>query len=225
MRYLTILAIGLATLSTEAVAQQTPPQPPTRLPVTRVIGDTMKLVTVQNDRSTPVAVFLEAGGMDRRFGVVAAGEVATLQLPSWAVDGRSTVRLLARPEGAGFSVATPSFPVSGSVRIGLLVPPSAGIASIDSIPVPLTAEERASTTITIDNPRNKPMTVFAEQGVRSVRLGVIPANTQATLSFPKDLIKRGDAIRVFVRPVGGLDVATRALNLKTGDHISVEVVF
>ena len=39
MRYLTILAIGLAMLSTEAAAQQAQPQPPTRLPVTRVIGD------------------------------------------------------------------------------------------------------------------------------------------------------------------------------------------
>ncbi len=225
MRSLTILAIGLATLSTEGAAQQTQPQPPTRLPVTRVIGDTMKLVTVQNDRSTPVAVFLQAGGIDRRLGVVAAGDVATLPLPAWAVNGRSTVRLLARAEGAGFGVATPSFPVSGSVRIGLLVPPSAGVASIDSVPVPLTAEERASTTITIDNPRNKPMTVFAEQGVRSVRLGEVPANTQVTLSFPKDLIRRGDAIRVFVRPAGGNDVATRAMNLKTGDHIAVEIVF
>ena len=224
MRYLTMLAIGLATLSTEAAAQQTQPQPPTRLPVTRVIGDTMKLVTVQNDRATPVTVYLESAGFDRRLGVVAAGEVATLQLPAWAVNGRSTVRLLARPEGSGFSVATPLFAVSGAVRVGLLVPPS-GIASIDSVPVPLTAEERASTTITIDNPRNKPMTVFAEQGLRSVRLGEVPANTQATLSFPKELITRGDAIRVFVRPVGGTDVATRALNLKTGDHIAVEIVF
>ena len=223
MRYSTILAIGLATLSTAASAQQT--QPLMRLPVTRVIGDTMKLVTVQNDRSTPVVVFLEGGGIDRRLGVVAAGDVATLQLPAWAVNGRRTVRLLARPEGAGFSVATPSFALSGAVRIGMLVPPNTGVGSIDSIPVQLTAEERASTTITIDNPRNKAMTVFAEQGVRSVRLGEIPANTQATLSFPKDLIKRGDAIRVFVRPAGGLDVATRALSLKTGDHIAVEIVF
>jgi hypothetical protein len=221
MRSFTILAIGLATLSTDAAAQQA--QPPMRLPATRVIGDTMKLVSVQNDRATPVTVYLEAGGIDRRLGTVAAGDVATLQLPAWAVNGR-TVRLLARPEGAGFSLATPAFPVSGAVRVGLLVPPS-GSASIDSVPVPLTAEERASTTITIDNPRNKPMTVFAEQGVRSVHLGEVPANTQATLSFPKDLIKRGDAIRVFVRPAGGTDVATRALNLKTGDHIAVEIVF
>ena len=225
MRYLTMLALGLATLSTEAAAQQTRPQPPTRLPVTRVIGDTMKLVIVQNDRSTPVAIFLEARGIDRRLGVVPAGAVATLQFPAWAVNDRSAVRLLARPEGAGFSVATPSFAVSGAVRIGLLVPPSAGVASTDSVPVPLTAEERASTTITIHNPRNTPMTVFAEQGVRSVRLGEVPANTQATLSFPKDLIKRGDAIRVFVRPVGGTDLATRALRLKTGDHLAVEIVF
>jgi hypothetical protein len=222
MRYLTMLAIGLATLSTNGSAQQA--QPPTRLPVTRVIGDTMKLVTVQNDRSTPVTVYLESAGFDRRLGVVAAGEVATLPLPAWAVNGRRTLRLLARPEGSGVSVATPFFAVSGVVRVGLLVPPS-GIASIDSVPVPLTAEERASTTITIDNPRNKPMTVFAEQGLRSVRLGEVPANTRATLSFPKDLIARGDAIRVFVRPVGGMDVATRALNLKTGDHIAVEIVF
>ncbi len=221
MRYSTLLAIALATLSTDAAAQQA--QPPMRLPATRVIGDTMKLVSVQNDRATPVTVYLEAGGIDRRLGTVVAGGVATLQLPAWAVNGR-TVRLLARPEGAGFSLATPAFPVSGAVRVGLLVPPSGG-ASIDSVPVPLTAEERASTTITIDNPRNKPMTLFAEQGVRSVRLGEVPANTQATLSFPKDLITRGDAIRVFVRPAGGADVATRALNLKTGDHIAVEIVF
>lgn len=156
-----MLAIGMATFSTEAAAQQTQPQPPTRLPVTRVIGDTMKLVTVQNDRATPVTVSLESAGFDRWLGVVAAGDVATLQLPAWAVNGRSTVRLLARPEGSGFSVATPPFAVSGAVRVGLLVPPS-GIASIDSVPVPLTAEARASTTITIDNPRNNPMTVFAE---------------------------------------------------------------
>jgi hypothetical protein len=222
MRYLTILSIGLATLSTTGTAQQT--QPPTRLPVTRVIGDTMHLVTVQNDRSVPVTVYLESAGFDRRVGVVAAGEVATLPLPAWAVHGGRTVRLLARPEGSGVSVATPRFAVSGVVRIGLLVP-SSGIARIDSVPVPLTADERASTTITIDNPRNTPITVFAEQGLRSVRLGEVSAKTQATLSFPRDLIARGDAIRVFVRPVGGFDVATRPLNLKTGDHIAVDIVF
>lgn len=92
MRFLTMLAIGLATFSTEAAAQQTRPQPPLRLPVTRVIGDTMKLVIVQNDRSTPVAIFWEAGGIDRRLGVVAAGAVATLQFPAWAVNDRKGVR-------------------------------------------------------------------------------------------------------------------------------------
>jgi hypothetical protein len=225
MRYLTILAIGLATLSTEAAAQQTTPQPPTRLPVARVIGDTMRIVTVQNDRAVPVTVYLERGSLERRLGVVAAGSVGTLSLPAWAVRGRSSVRLLARPESGGFHLATTSFALTGAVRIGLLVPPGAGYASIDSVPVPLTAEERASTTITIDNPRDRAMTVFAEQGVRLVRLGEVPANTQATLRFPKDLIRRGNDIRVFVRPAGGTEVATRALSLKTGDHIAMEIVF
>ena len=224
MRYLTILAIGLATLSTEAAAQTTP-QPPTRLPVTRVIGDTMSFVTVQNDREVSVAVYMESGTLERRLGVVPARAVATLAVPSWAVRGRSNVRLLARPEGEGFNLATTSFALTGAVRLGLLVPPRAGIASIDSVPVPLTAEERASTTITIDNPGNRSMTVFAEQGVRLVKLGEVAANTQATLRFPRDLVRRGSDIRVFVRPAGGTDVATRPLNLKQGDHLAMEIVF
>jgi hypothetical protein len=221
-----LFALGLAvTVATDAAAQQTTSQPPTRLPATRVVADTMNVVTVQNDRGVPVTIFLERGNVEGRLGVVPAGSVSTLPLPAWATGGRGTARLLARPEGEGFSVATPRFEIAGAARIGLLVPPAVRTASIDSVPVLLTAEEKAGTTVTVENPRGRPMTVYAEQGMRLVKLGEVPGKTQATLRLPADLVGRGTDIRIFVRAAGGAEVATRPLTLKPGDHISLDVVF
>jgi hypothetical protein len=67
------------------------------------------------------------------------------------------------------------------------------------------------------------MTVFAEQGMKLVRLGEVAANTQATLRLSKDLVRND--IRIFVRSAGAAQVATRPLTLKAGDHIAVEIVF
>lgn len=225
MRSLTVLALALLAVSSEAAAQGTPPQQPTRLPVTRVVDDTMSLVTVQNGRAVPVTVYLESGALERRLGVVAAKGVATLALPNWATRSRGGVRLLARPDGEPSSLATANLAIASNARIGLVVPPRTGAAATDSVPVLLTAEERASTTVTIDNPGKAPITVFAERGVKLVRLGEIPASTQATLRFPKDMVRQGDNVRVFVRSAGGFELATRPLTLKPGDHISFDIVF
>lgn len=221
MRQLTFLALGLATFASVASAQGT--QPPTRLPAARVIGDTMNIVTVQNDRASAVTVYMENGAFDRRIGVVDPGKTATLPLPVWAVTGRSTLKLFARADGESGDLTTQSFELRGANRIGLLVPPSGGIADCDSMPVTLTAEELASTTLTVENQRTKPMTVFAEQGNYSIRLGDVKAGDKVTLRFPKSIIRNDNTIRVFVRPAGSIDLSTRALALKTGDHIAMVI--
>lgn len=221
MRHLTLLALGLVTLTSVAAAQGT--QPPTRLPAARVLGDTTNIVTVQNDRASAVTVYMENGAFDRRIGVVAAGKTVTLPLPAWAVNGRTTLKLFARADGEAGDLTTQSFDLKGVKRIGMLIPPSGGIADCDSIPVTLSPDELASTTLTIDNQRDKPMTVYAEQGNYSIRLGDVKAGEKATLRFPKSIIRKDNTIRVFARPAGSLDLSTRALALRSGDHIAMVI--
>ena len=87
----------------------------------------------------------------------------------------------------------------------------------------LSADELAATTLTVSNDRDKPVTVFAEQGTFSVRLGEVKAGTQTTLTFPKSLITRDNTIRVFLRPAGGLDLATQVIQLKNGEHLGIRM--
>ncbi len=221
MRQLTFLALGLATFASVASAQGT--QPPTRLPAARVIGDTMNIVTVQNDRASAVTVYMENGAFDRRIGVVDAGKTATLPLPAWAVTGRRTLSLFARADGESGDLVTQSFELRGANRIGLLVPPSGGIADCDSLPVTLTSEELASTTLTVENQRTKPMTVYAEQGTYSIRLGEVKPGDKTTLRFPASIVRKDNTIRVFVRPAGSIDLSTQALALKRGEHIAMVI--
>ena len=226
MRHLTELVISAVVLSSAlapCVGAQAVSQPPTRLPATRVMGDTMNIVTVQNDRAKAVTVYMENGAFDRRIGVLPAGKVATLRLPAWAISGRNSLRLCARPDGENADLDTQSFPISGAVRVGLLVPPTGGISKADSMAVKLTSEELASTTLTVNNQRDRAAVVYAEQGTYSIRLGEVAANRQATLRFPKSIIGADNSVRVFVRPVGGSDLSTQTLKLTTGDHIALEI--
>lgn len=220
MRHLTTLLLGLATLSSVAAAQT---QPPVRLPATKVTADTANLLAVQNDRGTSVTVYARVGAFDRRLGVVGAGLVSTLPIPSWALVGEKTLKVFARADGEDFDLITQSYALRGAKRFGLLVPPRGGLASNDSLLVKLNGEELAATTVTVNNDRNRPVTVFAEQGTYSVRLGEVKAGQQATLRLPKALVSRENTIRVFVRPAGGLDLATQLLQLKSGDHLGVRV--
>ena len=220
MRHLNTLLLGLATLSSVAAAQT---QPPVRLPAAKVTADTANLLAVQNDRGTSVTVYARVGAFDRRLGIVGAGQISTLAIPSWAIAGERTLKVFARADGEDFDLVTQSFALRGAKRLGLLVPPRGGLAVNDSMVVKLNGEELAATTITVNNDRNRAVTVFAEQGTYSVRLGEVKSGEQATLRFPKALVSRENTIRVFVRPAGGLDLATQLIQLKSGDHLGMRV--
>lgn len=221
MRTLTMTLLGLASISTVAAAQD--PQPPRRLPTATVPGDAANVLTVQNDRATAVTVYSKAGRFDRRLGVVAAGQVARIALPVWATTGANTLQVFARADGEDNDLVAQSFPLRGANRFGLLVPPRGGVTPSNDIVVTMNADQLASTTVTVNNDRDRAVTVFAEQGLYSVRLGEVKAGTQATLKVPASLLSRENTMRVFVRPTGGPDLATQTLTFKKGEHIGVRV--
>ncbi len=219
-RYVYFLAAALVGTTATASAQT---QPPARLPATKVVGDSLKALTVQNDRHTAVTVYVEAGRSERALGTVSANSVGTLELPSWALTGQSTLKLFAKAEGEGNLVARYAMPVNDS-RFGLLVPPAKGLPRTDSVVISRPTSAGTAATVTIDNERDRPVTVYAEQGLVFVRLGEVAANTQSTLVVPTSITRSKGEVRVFARPQGAQQLSTKALKLKEGDNIAVIVM-
>lgn len=219
MRYSFLLAAAALGLATSAGAQET--QPPTRLPASKVTAKEGRTVTVQNDRREAVRFMVEAGRAERSLGTVPAGVTEQLQLPTWAIRGKQSVSVVAYPEGSSVAIATYEVPIAESRMLGLLVPPADGLPMADSALVLLPQGIGTAATVTIDNARPTPVTVFAEQGFRFVRLGEVAANEQGTLALPKALLSGKDGVRIFARPVGAAERSTQTLKLREGDHVSV----
>ena len=214
------LAVALGALAGAAAAQVPQPQ---RLPPTVTI-DTLNAVTVQNQRKVPVTVYLESGRFDRRLGVVPALDVATLPLPGWAVRGQARVQLFVHPEGEVRDLSTQVFSLRAPARIALIVPPWGEMSPApDTMMAVIPPEVLEEATVTVDNPRAKPVTVFARQGRFDVRLGRVPAGERVTLQFPRSVVIPGGAIELFVRPDGGLDLSSETLKIRKGQHIGLRV--
>jgi hypothetical protein len=220
-RYTHSLAAAALFVATAAVAGAQE-QPPTRLPAATATG-VAKTVTVQNDRATAVTLFVDAGRVDRAIGTVPAGAIGTLELPAWAVQGKRTVQVVARAEGEQSPAGAYVLPMAESRPLGVLVPPRGSLPTVDSVLVTLPAGTASKATVTVNNERSAPVMVYAEQGLLFVPLGEVSGKTKTTLVIPESLVTRTGEIRVFTR-AGASEVATRALKLKQGDHISVIVM-
>lgn len=181
-------------------------------------------VEVNNERDARVTVYLRTGNFDRRLAVVPARETRMVLVPDWAVSGRSNVRLVLTPEGE-VDIGMRTFVVQSGNRMSITVPAHGALAPepTDTMMAALTPEELEETTITVDNPRGRAVTVFAEQGQYDVRLGRVPARERATLRFPKYVVQRDRSVRVFVTPDGGTDMSTSLLRLKKGEHLALRV--
>ncbi len=215
-----ILALGLTTLGSVASAQTAQQLPPA---VTTATPDNS--LTVQNDRKVPVTVYMEYGQFDRRLGVVPAMQTATLALPAWAVRERASIELFAHPEGEVEDLETQEFSLRPPARIGMVIPSRGHMTSTppDTMMEVIPPEELADATLTVDNPRSKPVTVFADMDPFDVRLGTVPAHSRVTLRFPKSVIYPDNSIRVFVHPEGGLDLSTETLQVRKGEHLGLRV--
>ena len=215
-----VLMLGVGLLARVASAQV--PQPH-RLPATITI-DTVNAVTVRNDRKVPVSVYLDVGTLDRRLGVVPARDTRSLSLPGWALKRGLRVQLFVHADGESGFLSTPAFSLEEPMRIALVVPAWGEMAALpDTMTERLAPDVAADATLTVDNGRDRRLTVYARQGLSDVRLGEVPANGRATLRFPKSVVLPSQSIALFVQPEGGLNRSSPKLEVKRGDHLGLRV--
>ena len=214
------LALGLATLASPVHAQLAQ-----RAGSTASTDTSANAVTVQNDRKVSVTVYMDWGQFDRRLGTVPPFQTATLPLPKWAVQGHETVRLFAHPEGDPSDLSSGEFPLQPPGRIAMVVPPPGGLPATptDTMSAVIPPDELADATLTVDNPRGTPVTVFAEQGAFDVRLGQVPAHGRVTLRFPKSVVAFDESIEVVVHPERGVDLESETMNVRKGEHLGLRV--
>ena len=214
------LMLALATLPSAAAAQGAQ-----RLPRVVTTDTSADALTVQNDRKAPVTVYMENGPFDIRLGVVPPLQTETLPLPGWAVRGHDRVQLFAHVNGEVDDLSTQELTLRPPARLGMLIPPWGNMASTpaDTMSAVIPPEELADATLTVDNPRAKAVTVFADQGPFDLRLGRVPAHSRATLRFPKSVVLPDQSIQIFVQPDGGVDLASETLHIQRGEHLGIRV--
>jgi hypothetical protein len=76
--------------------------------------------------------------------------------------------------------------------------------------------------ITVNNTRDVPAVVYLQRDVMETRLGTVPAQSTTILNLPTYL-QRGEEIRVFVHPEGGMDLSTGEEPLRVGETLSIVV--
>jgi len=215
---ITALLLGVVAVAPIAAAQA-PLRPVAR---SSVRGNS---ITVQNDRKVPVTVFMEYGDFDRRLGTVGALKTETLQLPAWAVRDRESIQLFVHPEGAG-DLSSEEFSLQSPARLAMVVPPTGNMAlPTKTMRAVIPPEELADATLTVDNPRAKPVTIYAEREDvnMDVRLGTVPAYGQVTLRLPKSVVYPDDSIKLFVHPDGGFDLASETFHVRPAVHLGLKV--
>ena len=182
-------------------------------------------VTVENDRKVPVTVYMEYGEFDRRLGTVPASSTATLQLPGWAVQSHQTIALFAHPEGEVDDLATQRFTLEAPGQLSMVIPPfgQQPASPADTMSAVIPPEEMADATLTVENPRSTPATVFASRPPFDIRLGTVPARGTATLRFPKSALQPDGSISIVIHPEGGMDLESQTLDVRKGNHLGIRI--
>lgn len=183
--------------------------------------DQTAAVTVDNTRSVPVVVYMDHGPFDTRLGTVAPHTKATLQLPSYLADGE-TVQVFVHPEG-GEDLASQDVTVNKGQDIDVYVPTNDAGYVPPPPPEEIPNPGPETTTVTVQNARNQPVTVFLEQGAFDSRIGTVAANHEKTLVIPAFLTRDAPDVEIFVHPEGGLDLASQTFDLKPDAHLLVKV--
>lgn len=93
-------------------------------------------------------------------------------------------------------------------------------------PVPradLSTAPDSTVTLTVQNNRDVPVTVFADQNDLAIRIGMVPAKETMTLSLPKWASEAGHQLRIFVHPAGGIDLNAEMYDVRPGARLALEV--
>ena len=104
----TLVALSLLGVAT-AFAER-PPRP----------SDTTSVV-VQNNRTSPVRVYLDIGNQEITLGTVKAMDVATLVVPRWLIHDQEEVNIFVQPRN-GFEQETGYIEVEPGEHLGIIVP-------------------------------------------------------------------------------------------------------
>ena len=85
-------------------------------------------------------------------------------------------------------------------------------------------QQTDSTTATVENDLDQPITVYLEVGNEEIKLGNVPAEADSTFTLPRWLV--GVAPRqmdFYVHPTKGLDQDTGPVDMRQGEHLGIEV--
>jgi hypothetical protein len=84
------------------------------------------------------------------------------------------------------------------------------------------ATDTPNNSVTVQNDRKVPLTVYMEYGDFDRRLGIVPALRTTSLSLPAWAVRGRDRIQLFVHPEGAVnDLATREFSLKPPARIGM----
>ena len=83
-------------------------------------------------------------------------------------------------------------------------------------------DSAAMTAVVVQNNRNVPVTVYAEDDFGDTKLAVVAPHETMTIDLHKYVYQRS-AIQFFVKPRGELEEATGVLDVSPGDHLGVVI--
>jgi hypothetical protein len=178
-------------------------------------------LTVDNARDVPVTVYLDRGIFDTRLGTVPAHEVEKLNLPGSLEDGED-IQVFVHPEG-GLDLATQDLQVRMGQNLDIYVPNN-DVGYVPPPPAPTIPNPgEGTTTVTVQNNRDVPVTVFIEHGEFDTRIGTVPADKEITLLIPEWIVQQQSTAEIFVHPEGEGDLGSWSLELSKGAHLLVKV--
>jgi len=102
--------VALSFLGVATAFAERPPRP----------SDTTSVV-VQNNRTSPVRVYLDIGNQEITLGTVKAMDVATLVVPRWLIHDQEEVNIFVQPRN-GFEQETGYIEVEPGEHLGIIVP-------------------------------------------------------------------------------------------------------
>jgi hypothetical protein len=89
---------------------------------------------------------------------------------------------------------------------------------------PAAAQEgnRNAPTVTVENARGVPVTVYLERGLFDVRLGTVSPHGSQVFNLPPYLTE-GEKVQIFAHPDGSVDLGTQELTVRRGEHLTLLV--
>ena len=84
------------------------------------------------------------------------------------------------------------------------------------------ADSSMITTVTVQNDRSVPVTVYVQDPWQEYKLGVIGANATAPLALRASAFAK-DEIQFFVQPARGIETSTKPIDVVRGERIGLVV--